>query len=621
MSTVTDTRRLPRFFCKTEKKVSNPFTDVHSLEGRLLYQLPGDARILANEELVVYTVDNQVLLQEASTGKSIGCIKFKENIGIEDLLFCPVGKSMIAMTSDRTMHLYDLRTLSWKWTWPKRTPSGYPYRFDCSFSMFVGFSDDGKRVASYLEENQIAVMDVDTGRRICTVVPDLIDGNAHHPPSHPLVKLVKMSPRGEIVMALLGSRNHSIVGPNHADLISVWDAQSSKKMLTFSVSHFSECSISSSFGGTDFWTIRGWTISNDGTYAVIFSDLCRIKGIFSNLKRFSPSSHSVFSPDSKFVFSTYSATTEVWTLPSLEAWYHHTKDDSIQYLSSATSRWIVFWNSSKTTLVHGIKQGIVIQVEEELDIQDYKEYSDSSYMVLLLKSGNVRVLETSTGMIVYRYDERNCQGINIDNECRIRIQVSGSEKLVNWRNPIEYAIRKDDPEMMKQCYFETEFEPKESLMELCGKFCALRCALYLVKNRHVDPGTVFKCLQMTMSHGDLFLPILDFVSNIDFQDEYKKTLLHYATKANNCEFATKLLHLGAHVQIPDRNGYMPTDFARTEEMKSLLSNFQEILTNALTGNESFDRSQFSDYRRFAERWRHPQSYLSISFVIMVLLFH
>jgi serine/threonine protein kinase len=174
-------------------------------------------------------------------------------------------------------------------------------------------------------------------------------------------------------------------------------------------------------------------------------------------------------------------------------------------------------------------------------------------------------------------------------------------------NPVEYAIKTDNLTFFKTICTQTDYEPQDSMMELCGRWGAVGCAHYLVENRKVDVLTVFKCLQFGMNGTKSFDFLLDYLEDVELQDDKRKTLLHYASAKNNIEIATKLMKRGANVLATDWNGNTPIDFANTTEMKHILINFHSIILQGISGKVSFDWKSLRDYQKFVHQWRHAES--------------
>jgi ankyrin repeat protein len=64
--------------------------------------------------------------------------------------------------------------------------------------------------------------------------------------------------------------------------------------------------------------------------------------------------------------------------------------------------------------------------------------------------------------------------------------------------------------------------------------------------------------------------LIDAGANLDVQDNSEQTPLHWAAESDRIEIAKLLIGAGAKKDIRDKDGMLPYDLAETEEMKKLL---------------------------------------------------
>jgi ankyrin repeat protein len=64
--------------------------------------------------------------------------------------------------------------------------------------------------------------------------------------------------------------------------------------------------------------------------------------------------------------------------------------------------------------------------------------------------------------------------------------------------------------------------------------------------------------------------LIDAGANVNVQDKYGRTPLHWVVLNGRVEIAQMLIDAGARKDIPDNEGRLPYDFAKTQELKNML---------------------------------------------------
>ena len=486
------------------------------------------------------------------------------------LEFSPGGQLLASCSGDATIQLWTVASGECI-----QTLSGHKHPIRC-----ILFSPDGKTLASGAIDGTIGVWDVTSGARIHT-----LSGHSD-----------------EISCFQFSSDGQMLVSGSSDATIRLWDLASGECIQTLKrhrgavpwVRFSSDGQILTS--GSKDQTLRMWNITSGQFIQTLNGHGEAVQCV-------------QYSPDGKMLASgSVDKTINLWDVASgecIQTLKGHS-DAVNNVIFSFDGQMLASGSDDESILVWDVGSGQTMSLGTiNGELAKFNVFHDSQWLALLLKSGKILLYAANSEEVEFSIERDSIRDFQFKNTCELEITFDdGTLEAVFWRNPIKHAIQSDDAEELKIHYNLTEFEPEESLFELCCNENSLGCAKYLIQSKSIALSCIFQGLKIAIQKSyNEFIVVLDLHPNLNMQDKKGKSLLHHSVSANNIPFSDALIRKGVDLTITDRNGYTPQDFAKSAKMKDLFKNLQTIIECTIAKSNEFDWSKLENYTGFVEKWR------------------